>query len=312
MQPNSHSSHYAVLGVAVDATQHEIKRAFRQKSKAVHPDVCKQQDSQELFIQCRTAYDTLSCDQARAAYDDSLSFSALPSLSPTPPAPRASESGCIICDDDEDYECYADGGACAGAYTTQHQPSSSSSDYSSYASTSAYGGSSTGRNPYSNGASSSHFGGGSSPGTPPPRVKPSQGVIDPDLRDTMAGLIREARHWSRKVERNWVGTAAAAPATATAGGSSIRSTTTPPRSPYSTQATRAAQQSSAASAAQRVSRPVTSTRPNIAKASTQSRSGSSASSEGEGLPWIYYNPATAAAAAGRASISTQRAPPHRS
>lgn len=29
MQPNSHSSHYAVLGVAVDATQHEIKRAFR-------------------------------------------------------------------------------------------------------------------------------------------------------------------------------------------------------------------------------------------------------------------------------------------
>lgn len=295
--------------------------------------MCKQQDSQELFIQCRTAYDTLSCDQARAAYDDSLSFSALPSLSPTPPAPRASESGCIICDDDDDYECYADGGACAGAYTTQQyggasasffrasssstssssQPSSSSGGYSS---SSAYSGSSTSRSPYSNGTSSSAYGssssgssvgGSSSPGTPPPRVKPSQGVIDPDLRDTMAGLIREARHWSRKVERNWVGTTAQA--TATAGGSSIRSTATPPRSPYSAQAARAAQQSSAA---QRVSRPVTSTRPNIAKASTPSKSSSSASSEGEGLPWIYYNPATAAAAAGRASISTQKAPPRRS
>lgn len=33
------NKHYETLGIALDATQEEIKKAYRDKSKILHPDV---------------------------------------------------------------------------------------------------------------------------------------------------------------------------------------------------------------------------------------------------------------------------------
>ena len=33
--------HYALLGIAVDATPAQIKKAYREKAKVWHPDKCK-------------------------------------------------------------------------------------------------------------------------------------------------------------------------------------------------------------------------------------------------------------------------------
>jgi len=65
---------YAILGVAPDATPEEIKGAYRQRAKEVHPD-CTGQDC-ALFRAVREAYEVLGDAQRRRAYDDELAHQA--------------------------------------------------------------------------------------------------------------------------------------------------------------------------------------------------------------------------------------------
>lgn len=65
----SADTHYEMLGVQADATQQEIKAAYRRLSWQVHPD---QGGSAALFRKVGEAYDTLSDPARRQAYDDSL------------------------------------------------------------------------------------------------------------------------------------------------------------------------------------------------------------------------------------------------
>lgn len=58
---------YAVLGVSPDATQDEIKRAYRKLARELHPDV--NADSGERFKQVTAAYDVLSDPEKRRRYD---------------------------------------------------------------------------------------------------------------------------------------------------------------------------------------------------------------------------------------------------
>jgi len=57
---------YAVLGVSKTATQAEIKKAFREKSKSHHPD---KGGDETTFKKISAAYDVLSDDGKRAQYD---------------------------------------------------------------------------------------------------------------------------------------------------------------------------------------------------------------------------------------------------
>ena len=60
---------YEVLGVSRDATDDEIKKAFRRQARKLHPDVNKSPNAEEEFKELNEAYDVLSDPQKRSAYD---------------------------------------------------------------------------------------------------------------------------------------------------------------------------------------------------------------------------------------------------
>jgi curved DNA-binding protein CbpA len=64
------SEHYAALGLKSDATLADIKKAFRQKASQFHPDRNSDPDAPARFREVQEAYDVLSNDDKRKAYDD--------------------------------------------------------------------------------------------------------------------------------------------------------------------------------------------------------------------------------------------------
>lgn len=60
---------YDLLGVSKDASQAEIKKAYRKLSKKYHPDINDAPEAEQKFKDISEAYETLSDDQKRAAYD---------------------------------------------------------------------------------------------------------------------------------------------------------------------------------------------------------------------------------------------------
>jgi molecular chaperone DnaJ len=61
--------YYEVLGVGRNATQDELKSAFRQLARQYHPDVNKSADAEERFKEINEAYVVLSDPERRSAYD---------------------------------------------------------------------------------------------------------------------------------------------------------------------------------------------------------------------------------------------------
>ena len=48
--------YYEVLGVSKDASNDEIKKAYRERAKKFHPDVNKSPDAEEKFKEISEAY----------------------------------------------------------------------------------------------------------------------------------------------------------------------------------------------------------------------------------------------------------------
>ena len=62
--------YYQVMGVGRDASQDEIKRAYRKLARKYHPDVSKETDAEARFKEVGEAYEVLKDPEKRAAYDE--------------------------------------------------------------------------------------------------------------------------------------------------------------------------------------------------------------------------------------------------
>lgn len=65
-------NYYARLGVSKNATSEEIRNAYHQAARRLHPDTNQDPTSTELFLQIQEAYETLSDADKRKAYDAAL------------------------------------------------------------------------------------------------------------------------------------------------------------------------------------------------------------------------------------------------
>ena len=64
-----YGSHYQVLGIAPDATDIDIRKAYKLKAKTLHPDVNKSERAAEEFVSLRVAFETLIDSNKRFIYD---------------------------------------------------------------------------------------------------------------------------------------------------------------------------------------------------------------------------------------------------
>ncbi len=62
--------HYTALGLASSASLADIKKAFRQKASQYHPDRNTDPEAPARFRAVQEAYEVLSDDVKRHAYDD--------------------------------------------------------------------------------------------------------------------------------------------------------------------------------------------------------------------------------------------------
>ncbi len=64
-----YKDYYKVMGVARDATEAQIKQAYRKLARKYHPDVSKEKNAEAHFKEVGEAYEVLKSPEKRAAYD---------------------------------------------------------------------------------------------------------------------------------------------------------------------------------------------------------------------------------------------------
>ena len=63
------TDYYGLLKIRRDATQDEVKRAYRRLARELHPDVNPDPETQERFKEITQAYEVLSDTEKRRMYD---------------------------------------------------------------------------------------------------------------------------------------------------------------------------------------------------------------------------------------------------
>jgi Ca-activated chloride channel family protein len=62
------SDYYARLGLTIDATPEEVRRAYHRAARLFHPDASSSEETTKMFLEVQEAYEVLSDAQRRAAY----------------------------------------------------------------------------------------------------------------------------------------------------------------------------------------------------------------------------------------------------
>ncbi len=85
------NNYYQILGVAENATEIEIKRAYRRLARQFHPDITQTPEAETTFKEINRAYDILSDPLKRSDYDQTL-HPAAEAQEKEAPAPGTEES----------------------------------------------------------------------------------------------------------------------------------------------------------------------------------------------------------------------------
>ena len=64
-----YKDYYKILDVERNASQSDIKKAYRRLARKYHPDVSKEPDAEERFKEIGEAYAVLKDPEKRVAYD---------------------------------------------------------------------------------------------------------------------------------------------------------------------------------------------------------------------------------------------------
>lgn len=75
--PGIQDSYFSLLGLSKNASQDDVSAGFRRMAKIWHPDICKDENAHEMFIQIKDAYDVLKDPDKRARYEAGLMFEQL-------------------------------------------------------------------------------------------------------------------------------------------------------------------------------------------------------------------------------------------
>ncbi|GAE91139.1 chaperone protein DnaJ [Gracilibacillus boraciitolerans JCM 21714] len=65
----SKRDYYEILGISKDASKDEIKKAYRKLARKYHPDVNKEEGTDQKFKEVKEAYEVLGNEQKRSQYD---------------------------------------------------------------------------------------------------------------------------------------------------------------------------------------------------------------------------------------------------
>ncbi len=79
-----YKDYYKSLGVDRDASEADIKQAYRQLARKYHPDVSKESGAEEKFKEVAEAYEVLKDEEKRAAYDQLGSYQQGQEFRPPP------------------------------------------------------------------------------------------------------------------------------------------------------------------------------------------------------------------------------------
>jgi curved DNA-binding protein len=64
-----YKDYYAILGIPRDATQDQVKQAYRRLARKYHPDISKEKEAENKFKDVGEAYEVLKDPEKRSAYD---------------------------------------------------------------------------------------------------------------------------------------------------------------------------------------------------------------------------------------------------
>lgn len=79
-----YKDYYKILGVKRDASEAEIKKAYRSLARKYHPDVSKEANAEEKFKEVAEAYEVLKDKEKREAYDQLGSYAQGQDFRPPP------------------------------------------------------------------------------------------------------------------------------------------------------------------------------------------------------------------------------------
>ena len=94
-----YKDYYAILGVARDASEADITKAYRKLAHKYHPDVSKEAGAEEKFKEAAEAYKTLKDAEKRAAYDQLGQHRPGEDIRPPPDWPHQHGQGGFNADD---------------------------------------------------------------------------------------------------------------------------------------------------------------------------------------------------------------------